>query len=82
MDLDSRDEQYWYAVLQRTPDARFVYAVRSTGIYCRSTCPARRPQREQVVFLLRRKRQRRQAFGRVGGVSPILPSRLIRSCHW
>lgn len=50
MDPDLRDEQYWQAVLQRTPDARFVYAVRSTGIYCRLACPARRPQREQVVF--------------------------------
>jgi AraC family transcriptional regulator, regulatory protein of adaptative response / methylated-DNA-[protein]-cysteine methyltransferase len=26
------------------------YGVRSTGIYCRPTCPARRPQREQVSF--------------------------------
>ncbi len=43
---------YWEAV--QTRDARFngvfVYAVRSTGIYCRPTCPSRRPQREQVVF--------------------------------
>jgi AraC family transcriptional regulator of adaptative response/methylated-DNA-[protein]-cysteine methyltransferase len=48
-----RDETlYWDAVQNR--DARFngifVYAVRSTGIYCRPTCPSRRPHREQVVF--------------------------------
>ncbi len=46
------ESRYWDAVQQR--DARFngvfVYAVRSTGIYCRPTCPSRRPQREQVVF--------------------------------
>jgi AraC family transcriptional regulator, regulatory protein of adaptative response / methylated-DNA-[protein]-cysteine methyltransferase len=28
----------------------FVYAVRSTGIYCRPSCPSRRPRREQVIF--------------------------------
>jgi AraC family transcriptional regulator of adaptative response/methylated-DNA-[protein]-cysteine methyltransferase len=31
-------------------DASFVYAVRSTGIYCRPSCPSRRPRREQVAF--------------------------------
>ena len=43
---------YWDAVQNR--DSRyngiFVYAVRSTGVYCRPTCPSRRPRREQVVF--------------------------------
>jgi AraC family transcriptional regulator of adaptative response/methylated-DNA-[protein]-cysteine methyltransferase len=42
----------WQAVLahDRTSDGRFVYAVRSTGIYCRPSCPSRRPRREQVQF--------------------------------
>ncbi len=31
-------------------DGRFVYAVRSTGIYCRPSCPSRRPSRSQVIF--------------------------------
>ena len=46
------EEEYWQAVLERDCQANntFVYAVRSTGIYCRPTCPARRPQREQVLF--------------------------------
>ncbi len=45
-------DDYWRAVVERDAraDARFVYAVRSTGIYCRPTCPSRRPQRRQVVF--------------------------------
>lgn len=46
------DETLWRAVLKR--DARFdgkvIFAVRSTGIYCRPTCPARRPRRENVLF--------------------------------
>ena len=42
----------WEAVASRDGvyDCAFVYAVRSTGIYCRPSCPSRRPQRKQVVF--------------------------------
>jgi AraC family transcriptional regulator of adaptative response/methylated-DNA-[protein]-cysteine methyltransferase len=47
-----RDDEYWQAVLRRDRlcDGQFVYAVRSTGVYCRPSCPARRPRQEQVVF--------------------------------
>lgn len=42
----------WQAVLLRDPaaDGEFYYAVSSTGIYCRPTCPSRRPRRERVSF--------------------------------
>ena len=42
----------WAAVLARDPraDGVFVLAVRTTGIYCRPACPARRPRRENVTF--------------------------------
>ena len=42
----------WQAVEARDPraDGRFVLAVRTTGIYCRPVCPARRPRRENVTF--------------------------------
>ena len=45
-------EQLWAAVLARDHsfDGRFVYAVRSTGVYCRPTCPSRRPRQSQAVF--------------------------------
>jgi len=44
--------ELWNAVLSRdsSRDGSFVFAVRSTGIYCRPSCPARRPKREQVRF--------------------------------
>src|ERR1700721_3549861 len=47
-----RVEDHWQAVQKRdcAADGAFVYAVRSTGIYCRPSCPSRRPGREQVVF--------------------------------
>src|SRR5713226_4590986 len=46
------EENYWQAVLARDSrsDGSFVYAVRSTGIYCNPSCPSRRPQRDQVIF--------------------------------
>lgn len=46
------EERRWQAVCERdaTQDGRFVFAVRSTGIYCRPSCPARRPLREHVSF--------------------------------
>lgn len=42
----------WQAVQDRDPnaDGAFVVAVESTGIYCRPSCPSRRPRRENVRF--------------------------------
>lgn len=44
------DETRWAAVNRRERDARFVYAVRTTGVYCVPACPSRRPNRENVEF--------------------------------
>ena len=48
------DEAKWAAVLNRdvAADEAFVYAVRSTGIYCRPSCAARRPRRENAEFYI------------------------------
>ena len=45
-------EKQWQMVLARDAgsDGKFVYAVRSTGIFCRPTCPSRRPRRKLVEF--------------------------------
>ena len=46
------EDVYWRATLARDPaaDRIFVYAVRSTGIYCRPSCPSRKPGRTKVLF--------------------------------
>jgi AraC family transcriptional regulator, regulatory protein of adaptative response / methylated-DNA-[protein]-cysteine methyltransferase len=46
------EETLWQAVQSRETgwDGRFVYAVSSTHIYCRPSCPSRRPRRELVTF--------------------------------
>src|SRR6478735_2152455 len=36
----------------RTQDGAFVVAVRTTGIYCKPSCPARHPRRDNVSFLV------------------------------
>ncbi|HEX6536969.1 MAG TPA: bifunctional DNA-binding transcriptional regulator/O6-methylguanine-DNA methyltransferase Ada [Gemmatimonadaceae bacterium] len=45
-------DQAWEAVVSRDrrSDGAFVFAVRTTGVYCRPSCPARRPRRENVRF--------------------------------
>ena len=40
----------WARVLARDPEARFVYAVNTTGIFCRPACPSRRPAPKNVSF--------------------------------
>ncbi len=46
-------DRAWRAVLERDrgSDGRFVYAVRTTRVYCRPSCAARRPSRANVLFL-------------------------------
>lgn len=46
------EQSYWTAVETRdaTYDGHFVLGVKTTGIYCRPSCPARTPKRQNVVF--------------------------------
>ena len=53
IDLQSLDPDLSWAAFERrdrAQDGRFVGAVRTTGIYCRPSCPARHPKREHVAF--------------------------------
>ncbi|MGB2622046.1 MAG: bifunctional DNA-binding transcriptional regulator/O6-methylguanine-DNA methyltransferase Ada [Candidatus Acidiferrum sp.] len=56
--------QYWRASLARDAraDGTFVLAVRSTRIYCRPSCPARRPLRRNVIFFRTREEAEKQGF--------------------
>jgi AraC family transcriptional regulator of adaptative response/methylated-DNA-[protein]-cysteine methyltransferase len=49
------EDRRWQAVLERetSSDGKFVFAVSSTGIYCRPSCPSKRPRRENVTFFRR-----------------------------
>ena len=46
------DDVRWRAVVERSNEASttFFYGVRTTMVYCRATCPSRRPLRRNVEF--------------------------------
>lgn len=54
----------WNSVLDRdgNVDGAFVYAVATTGIYCRPSCPSRRPKRDNVRFFYSAKAAERAGF--------------------
>ena len=58
------DDQRWHVVVARDPahDGEFVFAVATTGVYCRPSCPARRPRRENVTFFPRPEQAEKAGF--------------------
>ncbi len=57
-------DRYWRATLARDTraDGTFILGVRSTRIYCRPSCPARRPLRRNVVFFRTGQEAEKQGF--------------------
>jgi len=57
-------ERYWRATLARDAraDGSFILGVLSTRIYCRPSCPARRPLRRNVVFFGSGEEAEKQGF--------------------
>jgi AraC family transcriptional regulator of adaptative response/methylated-DNA-[protein]-cysteine methyltransferase len=55
VDHQNNGDPRWSSVLARDAarDGEFVFAVSSTGVYCRPSCAARRPRRENVQFFAR-----------------------------
>ena len=51
--MTAPDDPRWLAVLARDERADFVYAVRTTRVYCRPSCPSRRPRPDNVAFFRR-----------------------------
>lgn len=51
-EADPLTERRWQAVVRRDPqaDGEFVYAVRTTGVYCHPSCPSRAAKQENVAF--------------------------------
>ncbi len=56
--------RHWAAVLRRDRsfDGALFYAVQSTGIYCRPSCPSRRPRRERVSFFFSPEAAEREGY--------------------
>ena len=58
------EDRRWSAVVARDSgrDGEFVFAVSTTGVYCRPSCPARRPRRENVTFFSRPQQAEQAGF--------------------
>ncbi|KAI9285714.1 metal binding domain of Ada-domain-containing protein [Umbelopsis sp. AD052] len=77
--LYKTDEERWQAVLERDSKAcgHFVYCVRTTGIFCRPTCPSRRPLLCNVTFYLTNEEAENAGFRSCKRCNPqdlVLPS--------
>ena len=48
--IDTKQAFAAFDARDKSQDGLFVGAVRTTGIYCKPSCPARRPKRENVTF--------------------------------
>jgi AraC family transcriptional regulator of adaptative response/methylated-DNA-[protein]-cysteine methyltransferase len=61
---ETADDPRWNAVVTRdaSRDGEFVFAVSSTGVYCRPSCAARRPRRENVQFFVRTEEAERAGY--------------------
>jgi len=76
----------WKQVLAHDPpaDGAFFYSVRTTGVYCRPSCPARRPRREHVAFYSDRAAAEAAGFRPCRRCRPDQPppaARIARACR-
>ncbi|MBV8449483.1 MAG: bifunctional DNA-binding transcriptional regulator/O6-methylguanine-DNA methyltransferase Ada [Hyphomicrobiales bacterium] len=74
------DDARWAAVRGRDPEAEseFVFAVSTTGVYCRSTCAARPARRENVSFFATPLAAEAAGYRPCKRCRPDLPSRSER----
>jgi AraC family transcriptional regulator, regulatory protein of adaptative response / methylated-DNA-[protein]-cysteine methyltransferase len=82
---------YWGVVVarDRTFDGTFVYAVATTGVYCRPSCAARLAKRENVTFYANTEEARRAGFRPCKRCKPDeLPrdphnvQKITEACRW
>jgi AraC family transcriptional regulator of adaptative response/methylated-DNA-[protein]-cysteine methyltransferase len=86
------DAQRWLAVKAKdaAADGRFVFAVRTTGVFCRPSCGARRPRRENVRFFTDPAAAIAAGFRACRRCQPLAPhadakartALIAQVCHW
>ncbi|WP_282609777.1 bifunctional DNA-binding transcriptional regulator/O6-methylguanine-DNA methyltransferase Ada [Pelagibius sp. Alg239-R121] len=74
------EEARWTAVLRRdeAAEGRFWFSVATTGVYCRPSCAARQPRRENVAFYDYREAAEKAGFRPCKRCRPELPPRAER----
>ena len=78
------ETKMWEAVSNRDADAdgRFVFAVKSTKIYCKPSCASRRPLRERVEFFESPDRAETRDIAPVFAVSHAKQGRVTHRLRW
>lgn len=80
------DDDRWNAVVERDgrADGSFVYAVRTTGVFCRPTCPSRLPNRANVEFFVTTEQAERGGYRACKKCKPkaanAVPEAVLRAC--
>ena len=74
------DDACWAAIAGRdaSADDQFLYSVRTTGVYCRPSCAARLPRRENVAFHANRTAAEAAGYRPCKRCQPDLPPRATR----
>ncbi|MBL8858359.1 MAG: methylated-DNA--[protein]-cysteine S-methyltransferase [Planctomycetes bacterium] len=71
-----RETELYRALSERdvSYDGLFFFAVKTTGVFCRPTCPARTPRRENVIFFTHANEAERAGFRACKRCTPLTPS--------
>ncbi len=79
--LPTKDDPRWQAVLARdiNADGKFYYSVKTTGVYCRPSCPSRTAKPENVLFHTSREEAETAGFRPCRRCKPDQPS--LREQH-
>ena len=87
-DDDITDDDRWNAVTARDAraDGAFLYAVKTTGVYCRPSCASRLPNRANVAFFLTCAQAERGGYRackkcRPQAAADAVPDAVLRACR-
>jgi len=77
------DESRWQALVDKDEraDGLFWFSVKTTGVYCRPSCPARLANRENVAFHLSPKDAEKAGFRACKRSCRLLRKRSLRDPH-
>ncbi|MBV8148282.1 MAG: methylphosphotriester-DNA--protein-cysteine methyltransferase family protein, partial [Candidatus Eremiobacteraeota bacterium] len=85
----SHQDHYWQAVAERdaAQDGKFFFGVTTTGVFCRPSCPARRPLRRNVRFFRNAREAQRDGLRACKRCRPLetsdpIAERIAAACRY
>lgn len=84
MNTATLNDPRWAVIVARDPgaDGQFFYGVRTTGVYCRPSCPSRRPRPENVELFETRAAAERSGYRACRRCKPGEPPQADRQAAW